>query len=325
MEDPKNDSPEMSDAGLSLEALVPRGPWSFWKEALPGGFDRWGLAFLFGWLVLQLSSGFWAQHMKFLAGNSSLPSYWGEQLTTRDVWELAENGGMASQRLGTILPLVLLATLIWILWTGWKLQSETVALPAALRPWLWGLLDALLLGLVPLWLGAGALTGVLAWLGDTGIQGLGWAHMVGCVLIRMALGSALMVHWWLCRLNRASHDHVGIGLGSFGNLARHLGHSFLRFWSHPVQWGLLVLGGVLLKAGLHLAVLLIAWRMGGSTAGRVWLFLGLQGAAALVNGWIIGWFMRLTALFWWHDAQIRTEIRNLELESESDREAGVEA
>ena len=33
----------------------------------------------------------WARHLGSLTGWSSLPSYWGETLTARDLWELLEN------------------------------------------------------------------------------------------------------------------------------------------------------------------------------------------------------------------------------------------
>ncbi len=53
-------------------------------------------------------------------------------------------------------------------------------------------------------------------------------------------------------------------------------------------------------------MLLLAWRMGGGTPFRVGLFLALQLAVTLLNGWLMGWLLRTTALFWTHDAAVRT-------------------
>jgi hypothetical protein len=37
----------------------------------------------------------------------------------------------------------------------------------------------------------------------------------------------------------------------------------------------------------------------------VWVFLGLQALAVLANAWLLGWFLRLAALFLRHDAAVR--------------------
>jgi hypothetical protein len=55
-------------------------------------------------------------------------------------------------------------------------------------------------------------------------------------------------------------------------------------------------------------VLLLAWRIGGGTTFRVWLFLLLQLLATAVNGWLMGWLLRTMAIFW-HQAAIVREAR----------------
>jgi hypothetical protein len=72
-----------------------------------------------------------------------------------------------------------------------------------------------------------------------------------------------------------------------------------------VQWSLLALGGAVLRSLLPFLVLLLAWRMGGGTPFRVWLFLLLQLLVTALNGWLLGWLLRATARFWSHDAIVR--------------------
>lgn len=280
--------PESRPASGPEADPAPRGPWSFMAEAVPGGFSRLGLQLMAGWLAFSLCTDLlWVLHLKALTGWSSLPNYWGETLNARDLWELLENGGLRSHWTGPWMPLGAGLAMLWFMWSGWRLQAAAAQVPARLGAWLWGLADALALGVLPMGaLGALALWG-LAWLGATGIQGLGWLDWVGGALVRLALVSALVLQWWLCRLGRAR----GLSLG------RHLWLSLGRLWKHPVQWGALILGGVLARTGLALAVLALAWRMGGGTIPRVLAFLGLQLAVVLINAWAIGWFLRLTALY----------------------------
>ncbi len=282
---------------VSGDVPAPRGPWSFVRAACPGGFGRWGLHLLAGWLVFSLSTDvLWALHLKRLTGWSSLPSFWGETLTARDLWELLENAGLRAHWTG---PWVVLAgglALVWFLWAGWRLQAESAGLPARLGPWVWGLADALLVGAGPLAVVAGLLLWGLELLGRTGYPGLGWVGWVGSALVPLAFCSALFVHWWLCRLDRAAAP-PGFRLGSWRRLGRHLALGYRRFWTYHHQWLALVLAGVVVRAGLSLLVLLLGWRLGGGTLFRIWIFLAAQTLAVLVNAWLLGWFLRLAALF----------------------------
>ena len=74
---------------------------------------------------------------------------------------------------------------------------------------------------------------------------------------------------------------------------------------NPVQWTGLVVGGVMLRAGLAFLAIWIGWRMGGGVTSRVQLFLLLELVAAVFNAWLLGWFLRLTALFWRQDEKVR--------------------
>jgi hypothetical protein len=249
-----------------------------------------------------------------LTGWSGLPNYWGEMLTARDLWELMENGGLNVHWTGFWVPLASGLAMLWVLWSGWRLQAAAMGCPARLGAWLWGFVDALVIGAGPL----AAVTGLVLWtlarLGATGIQGLGWLDWVGGGLVRLAFWSALFLQWWLCRLGRAGKNGPGFCLGSWRGLAGHLGLGFRRLWLHPVQWLTLVLGGVLLRAGLTLAVLALAWRMGGGTIPRVCAFLALQLLVVLVDAWLLGWFLRLAALFVRHDAAVRDVIARLRVQ-----------
>jgi hypothetical protein len=56
-----------------------------------------------------------------------------------------------------------------------------------------------------------------------------------------------------------------------------------------------------------LLALALAWRVGGGTIPKVCGLLALQLAAVLVNAWLLGWFLRLAALFLAHDAAARAQ------------------
>jgi hypothetical protein len=257
-----------------------------------------------GWLAFSLSTNvLWALHLRRLTGWSSLPSFWGETLTARDLWELLENAGLRSHWTGPwVVPAGGLA-LVWFLWAGWRLQAEVAGVPARLGPWLWGLADALVVGAPPLAVVAGLMLWGLEALGRTGYPWLGWVDWVGSTLVRLAFFSALFLHWWLCRLDRAAAP-PGLRLGSWRRLGGHLALGFRRFWAHPHQWLALVLGGVAARAGLTLLALLLGWRLGGGSLFRVWLLLAVQTLAVLVNAWLLGWFLRLAALFVRHETQL---------------------
>ncbi|BDU73242.1 hypothetical protein [Mesoterricola silvestris] len=296
------------------ETPAPAGPWSFLGAALAGGGGRWGLGLLGGWLCFHvLTSTLWAMHLKALAGWSGLPSYWGELITVRDLWDLAVNGGLKDHWTGPFAPLAALGALAWFLWAGWKVQARAAGVPAGFAAWLWGFADALVLAALPLALVGTALFWTLRTLAETGIQGLGWLDWVGGVLLRLSFVSVFFVQAWLCRLDRAGAP--GWNLGSSRALGRHLRSSFLRLWTHPVQWTVLVVGGVAVRAGLPFLVLLLGWRLGGGTPLRVWTLLGFQALAVLANAWLIGWFLRVTALFWRNDSEVEAVIMELEAQA----------
>lgn len=236
----------LPSAAATGDDLAPRGPWSFLAAACRGGGSHWGLQLMAGWLAFSLlTSVFWALHLMSLTGWSSLPNYWGELLTFRDLWELVENGGLRYQWTGAWLPLAAGLAFLWVLWAGWRLQAAALGRPARFGAWLWGAVDAALIGAVPLALLAGLAWWVLGRLGGTGIQGLGWLDWIGGGLVKLAFISALFLQWWLCRMARAAAP-AGWRLGGWRRLAGHLGLGFRRFWRHPVQWFSLILGGVLL-------------------------------------------------------------------------------
>jgi len=287
------------------ESPVPRGPWSFLRAGLGGGFSGWGLQLMAGWLCFHvLTATLWALHLRSLAGWSSLPNYWGELITVRDIWELAANGGLQDHPTGLWAPLAAALAMVWFLWAGWQVQARAAQVPGGFKAWFGGFLDALVIAAVPLGLIGWLLGWFLSALAATGIQGLGWLDWVGGALFRLALVSAFFLQAWLCRLDRAGR--AGFRLGP------HLAAGFRQLWRHPVQWTALVLGGVVLRAGLPFLVLLLGWRLGGGTPGRVWALLGLQILTVLVNAWLIGWFLRVTALFWKNDAAVEAVIQDLE-------------
>ncbi|WP_291271416.1 hypothetical protein [Geothrix sp.] len=286
------------------ETLSPRAPWSFFAPALPGGFGRWGWGLMAGWVLVLLGPSLgWAGHLRRAAGWSALPSHWGEGISARDIWELWVNGGLQHRLANSPTVHLLGLGLVIVLWYGWRLQAEAGGQKARLGPWLLGALDTLLIGLLPVGLVGWAAYSALAWAGSLGIDGLGWMAFFGRPLVVMATVAALNLQWWFCRLGRAA----GLSRGYWA----HLADCFLRLWMHPIQWGLVNLGGAALRALLPFLVLLLAWRLGGGTTFRVWLFLLLQLAATLINGWLMGWFLRAAARFWIHDAAVRDALAAL--------------
>ncbi len=306
------DSEPMPCLELEPEDLVPQGPWAFFRKAMEGGWSLATAWFVLAWVLLQsLTSLLWARHLIARSGHSAAPNYWGELLELRDVWEMLEHGGLQAAPLGTSTSLAFFLAFLGMLWAGWNLQARSVGLSPRLGPWFWGLLDALLLGALPLFLLGRVLSSLLEGMASTGIQGLGWLDFVGQPLLKLSLTSVLMVQWWLCRLNRAAATKQGWRLGGWGELGRHLGHSFLRVWLYSAQWCVLVVGGSLLRGGLFLLVILLAWRWGGGTPGKVWgLAIALVGATVL-NAWLLAWFLRLSAGFLVHDRRVREAVRDL--------------
>ncbi len=286
------------------EDLAPRGPWSFLLPAAAGGFGRWGWGIMGGWMLVLLGPTLgWAGHLRRAAGWSALPSHWGESLSARDIWELWENGGIKHHLTNSPTVHLLGLGLILVLWCGWRLQAETVGLYARLGTWLLGALDTVLIGLLPLGGIAWLLDTILATVGNSGLDALGWLAFFGRPLVWMALVATLNLQWWFCRLGRAAGPSRGYRI--------HLEDSFLALWSHPIQWSLVAVGGAMLRSLLPFLVLLLAWRLGGGTTFRVWLFLLLQLLVTAVNGWLMGWLLRISALYWNHDALVREARESL--------------
>lgn len=323
MDEPRNDEealPERPDRIRLDDPLAPRSPWSFGREAARDGFRFWGLQLIAGWLALHLAtSAAWALHLRSHAGfgllqsgGSGLPTHWGELLTARDVWELAENGGLKHDVLGTATPVLAALGLLWVLWAGWRLQAETAALPGRFRPWIYGLFDALLIGVLPLALAAWPVLWAIGRMAGLGFATFGWVNLVGGAVLRLAVVSAVMLQWWFCRLERAAAPQQGFRLGSWGAYGAHLRRAFLRLWLHPIHWGTMVVGGSALRLGLSWFALWIGWRLGGGSPGRVLLFLLGQLVAVAAGAWLLGWFLRVAALFWVQDrrvVQARGELR----------------
>ena len=289
------------------ETLSAKGPWKLLVKAMPGGFSFWGGQLIMAWAAFQaLTALSWAAHLGARLGNSSLADNWGETLTARDIWEIMGNGGLQNSILGFWTVAIGVAALLWVLWAGWKVQAGAVGLRAGLLPWLAAIPAALVLGYLPLLALHAALWNALAFLSGLGIQSAGWLNLFVSPLLRMAFVSALMLQWWLCRVDLAYHMPR-----SLGEWPVHLKESFLRLWAYPIQWGSIVFFGVLVRSGLVSSVLLLAWKWGGQALSHVWAFFFLQVIVAALNAWIIGWTLRATALYWKNDMEVRSEVKAL--------------
>ena len=288
------------------EALAPKGPWAFLGASLPGGFSAAGWTLIGGWIFLALVPAFfWANHLasytEYAGGASALPAHWGEQLGAKDLVELFKNGEVYSP-LGLMTGATLLVGLGLVLISGWQLQTRAVGLQAHARAWFLGLFDGLLLGVVPLGLVCGLSVFLLGLLSGHGLNGLSWTAFILKPLAWVSFVSALNVQWWILRLGRE---------GAPQEFGTHLGHGFLRFWSHPVEWFLLIVGGSAVRLLLQVAAVWAGWRLGGSSAIRVMEVIGLSVLAAAINGWLLGWLLRVTALYWRHDLEVRRAVKAL--------------
>jgi hypothetical protein len=286
-------------------AFAPQGPWSFLRKSFSFA-NRWTWILILGWELLALGTAtFWARHLQnhtaISHGWSALPNHWGEQLSAQDIAELIMHGELRSP-LGASASLMLLLGLVLLLWSGWRMQAEQVGLRARFGAWFGGLFDALLIGLLPLLIAASLLSWPIRSASDWGIPLLSWMNGILMPLFGLAMVSALNVQWWLCRLNRLDRRE---------GYLRHLTQSFLRLWRHPVQWFLICFGGAVLRLTLQALVLLLAWRLGGESSGRVALFIGLQALSTAINAWILGWLLRATALYWRHDQDVRSAVQAL--------------
>lgn len=296
--------------------LIPLPPWACLGPALRGAFRGSALQLLAAWVFFQVAtSTAWALHLRgftrFGGGWSGLPQHWGEMLPAKDLWNLAVNGEMGKEPFGTLAPALGAVGLAWVLWASWKHQAEEAGLPARLRDWFLGGLDALLIGIIPLLIPYLLVLKVLDGAASTGIQGLNWMAFVGKPLLALAFASALMGQWGLCRLNRAAL--AGRPLAAFLNAyPLHLKESFLRLWQHPVQWTALHLGGAVLRAGLAFGAVALGWRWGGGGPGRVWGLLGLQVLATALGAFLLGWMLRLTARYWRRRWEVSRELEALE-------------
>jgi len=289
------------------EELSPRGPWKFLARAIPGGFTAWGVQLILAWVAFYaLTALSWFSHLRLKLGNSALAENWGEAISAGDIWEIMENGGLRDNIFGLWVPIVGALALLWVLWAGWKMQARAAGLCARLTPWLASLPTALAIGTLPLWVLHATLWGTLGFLGGLGIQPLAWMDFFGGPLLRMAFASSLMLQWWLCRLDMAKRMPK-----SAEEWKAHIKDSFLRLWVHPVQWGNIVFFGVVARAGLTFSALCIGWELGAKSLSHLWAFIALQSLAAAINAWIIGWVLRVAALYWKNDEAVRNEVRAL--------------
>ena len=292
---------------LDEPGLGPRGPWSFLKEATRGGFNDSGKWLLAGWLVLAvLPAFFWdtylMSHTQVGNGWSALPAHWGEQLNAKDIIELFDRGEIHGG-VGFWASTALISGFFLVLWSSWKHQAAAAGLRHKLGPWIGGALDTLVAG-IPFVVMFVIASACLGWLGGLGIPGLSWMAFLGRPLLALATSSTIMIQWWLLRLNRLERK----GLSWFA----HVRLGIIRMWGHPVQWFILAAGLSLLRLALHLAVLDLAWRLGGGSVPRVWIFVLLEAVSASIGAWTLGWLLRTVALFWRHDQAVRRAVAELE-------------
>ncbi len=291
------------------ETLSPKGPWSFLRASLPGGFSGAGLGLILGWLLAALPPAFFlARHLVGLTSHSAMASHWGERLNAKELLELWWNGNWQYQPMPAWSLMFLILGLGLSLWCGWKMQAELLGSEATFGPWFKGGLEAILLGPLPLYLPLYVGVFLLKAFGERGIESFAWLLFILRPIFWLSWFGACFLQWSLLRVDRLDPHR--------GGWFKHLRNAFVRLWLHPIQWGGLILGGTVLRLALHGGALVLGWRMGGAALGRVWLLVFLQLAASLVGAWSLGLLLRVAARFTRHDAHIRRERAALEAAAE---------
>lgn len=282
-----------------------RKPFSFLRESIPGGFGSAGIQLMAAWAVAaMIPATFWAWHVAGFVGKSSLANHWGERLPIRDLLDLWWNGKWNEAPLGVLPVLVLLLALTWALWAGYRMQAEMVGARPRLGTWMLSLAESLLLGAAPLLLTRWILMKPVNYAGDLGIAPFSWASFLFKPLSLAATATAFFLMWSFIRVGRLATKKPWL---------RRMRQGFLALWAHPVQWTLLCFVFSLVRLAAVSAVVVLFWRLGGATVGRVWAFVLAQGALSALLAWTQGWQLRLATCFVLHDARVRDEqVRLLE-------------
>ncbi len=312
----ENHCDERGALKASEAALTPLSPFAFFKAGLPS-FNKplWHL--LLSWLAFQWAlSSTWALHLKEAMGQSALGAYWGDRISARDIWELAVNGGLGQRPLGFWATALAMICLLSALWAAWRVQEDATLRKASVKPWGMGMVDTLLIGILPMVLICHFSGNLLVWMGSLGFQGLAYLDLIGRPLLTLTATSAVLLQWWLCRGERAekaaqTNPLQGLFLGGSKAYLTHLGDCVLRFWAHALSWLPLLALGVLVRVGLHGLVLWLGWVWGGASVIKVLGLFLLQGLAALSVAYLMAWMLRLVAHFNAHDRRVRMEIRAL--------------
>lgn len=276
-----------------------QGPWRFLRRGLAGGFSSASLQLMAAWsFAAMIPAWFWARHVAGFAGHSALANHWGERIAMRDALDLWWNGKWSENPIGFLPLFSFLIFVGWALWSGWRVQTETLGTRPSFSAWFIGIWETLLIGLLPLYIIHWAVTTPLAGAGGLGIPLFSWTAFLLKPVFFFAFMMALSLQWSLFRVARLIAPQ---------SWPRHLLHGFLRLWTHPIQWTLFALGLSLFRLLLTVGVLSLGWRWGGMGSGRVLLFALLQGVAAALLAWSLGWQARVAALFTQHDAEVRAE------------------
>lgn len=280
-----------------------RRPLTFLRESIPGGFGSAGIQLMAAWSVAaMIPATLWAWHVAGFVGRSSLANHWGERLPIRDLLDLWWNGKWSQAPLGALPVLALVAGLTWALWAGYRMQAEMLGTRPRLGAWLLSLVEALVLGAAPLLLVRWILMKPVDTMGGQGITFLGWASLLLKPLSYAATATAFFLLWSFIRVGR---------LASRKPWPRRMKQGFFALWAYPIHWTLVCFGLALLRLATVSAVVILFWRAGGASVGKVWAFALAQGLLSALLAWTQGWQLRLAARFALHDAGVRDEQERL--------------
>lgn len=265
----------------------PQGPWAFVKKSLTPTCSREDAEFILSWVAFAVAGAWslksrWLDLMAYSNGSSMLAQDWGTRLSGNDlVYFLKGSPTITNVEsfVGPVFIFLSLGILFLILRNGWRLQAHTLGQPAHFSPWIKGLGDALIIGLLPTIL----LGWLLGWLGD-GLRWIGtlptmWVAFLWSILLPMALTSFWMIQWSICRVQRL--------MGPVTDYKHHLRFCLNAIWKNVGSWLSLAMISTTLRLALSYGALWGAWRWGAGTSAALWSVILIQVGVTILNAGIL--------------------------------------
>ncbi len=265
----------------------PQGPWAFIKKSLKPNCSREDGEFILSWVALAIAGAWslksrWLDLMSYSNGSSMLAQDWGTRLSGNDLLYFIKGSPRITDFesfTGPVFIILTLGIIFLILRNGWRLQAHTLGQPANFSPWLKGLGDALIIGLLPTlllgWL-LGFLGDGLVWVGTLSTM---WAAFLWGILLPVALTSFGMFQWSICRVQRLIEPTT--------SYFQHLRFCLNTVWKNLGSWLSLAMISTALRLVLSYGALWVTWRLGAGTSVALGSVILIQVGVTLLNALIL--------------------------------------